>query len=583
MAVRLTITSIPIHILIEGRPELTKRLWDRFPAAKPLVLSSHISSSPVYFATTERGAEAADREPALYPLLGTLSLPNMEQRYPEMAATAKLALVEVVAIARKQFALRDDEPVRIAVAGSQGSLWLREHANVATLGSLLLEDDDEEEGGAALSALSLAAQNRRYVAHLWTALSEIRDRPEVEWLADVFNDLRPTLPCERRDLIDLADEARASMRAGRGTVPLLYTRRNGGPWKPYTEHLSKDKRAAERGRDPFRSTGQLIQQYRDDPSREGLDCVLVKVVPRPADGWNPCDNPIITTVDLQRARAAGISAILLDSKYGVVDLVDEIDTIDQAIAWQRGQMIASLDAVRSPLVDELHRIRTRLAPGAHSAALEFEVQLAGIETLRARFAELARKNPLAGTKRRRSLRQFQAFRRLHSFFRRFAWPRTPVRPSPDPVGDARPPEPRPVDLTTLSDRRLVRELYVTLSGINDTLERGALSGPLNVEASLPIVESLGHDLTIVMGMVNEWGRRIEIELRREALAPEGRVGWFHSRVRRVVTGIGSRGVRGFLKALEDHAALERLIATKNRHAELAAYPGRPDFPPIYRV
>jgi len=40
---------------------------------------------------------------------------------------------------------------------------------------------------------------------------------------------------------------------------------------------------------------------------------------------------------------------------------------------------------------------------------------------------------------------------------------------------------------------------------------------------------------------------------------------------------------GFFEAIDEHEALERLIAGKTHFAELAAYPGRADLPPVFRV
>jgi hypothetical protein len=141
------------------------------------------------------------------------------------------------------------------------------------------------------------------------------------WLADVFPELRPKARAPQYDRL-VADARRSLARAPVGNdglmlrrpaVPVIYARSGDSDWQRF-----KSGRAR-----PYTTTSKLIQEFRHarsaTPSLEG---VLIKVLPDDAADHNPLDPPMITTTQLDAARAAGLAAVLLDRRYGVVSLTD---------------------------------------------------------------------------------------------------------------------------------------------------------------------------------------------------------------------------------------------------------------------
>jgi hypothetical protein len=414
----------------------------------------------------------------------------------------------------------------------------------------------------------------------------------VEWLADAFPDLRPEMPCENRQFLEIAQMARRTIaedpafRKVQGFVPLLYTRRDSGDWKLFTGQWPEEHKAVERGRNPFRSTGQLIQQYRDFRGTAGLECVLVKVVANPPAATNPCDNPIITTVHLQQARDAGISAVLLDARHGVVDLVHEGEEfLASLIDWQREQFQASLRGALS-LGGDLKRMRSNLTVSAAAAARYFGTKLAQIDDIKQSLTEEITSQASGEERGKDRFFDFRVIRQLRKDFRPFEKGGVSAGRRHDPAGDHLQPVKPKLDITKLSDRKLVREIDVALREVANALDRGALDGKINPHAALKRAESLDHDLTRAIVYANEWQRRAEARQRRAALSAPGRL----SRLWGVISALrnrvtGSASAKSFFRAIERYAGLERTLeaAAEDLHAQYAAYPGRPDYPPVYRV
>ncbi|HVQ07892.1 MAG TPA: hypothetical protein VMS43_05615 [Allosphingosinicella sp.] len=586
---RLTDNATAPHILIEGRPDLTKRLWDQCEV-KPLVLSARVASSPIYFATREAAAASPDAEPAIYSFSGTALLPGMERHYPEIVRETKRALADIVALARERFDLRPTEKVRIAVAGSQGSLWLREHANVAMVGWLFPEAQDETDGAWALGRLGRAAQNRGFVKDLQAALQGL-EGVKVDWLTHAFPGLGGEPDAPRR-FHEVAARARKTLatdlnfRDMQGTAPLLYTRRDSGDWARFTGIWLQGEKETDRGRNPFLTTSQLIQQYRDYHSRDGLECVLVKVIANP-QAANPCDNPIITVAHLQQARDAGISAILLDAGHGVADLVTEgPDYLDDVIEWQREAMLKSLRETE-PLRRQLTKSRWRSYRSLNAGAAYFLAKIQDMYELR---AELKNAAAADGPFAKVDLSASNPFRRLQKDFRAFHTSEEPIPPKPDPAGDDLPPAPRPDDLDRVSNDMLVREIINALGHVASEIERDVLKGPVNAQAALKVVDSVDRDLILAVSYCNTLMERLQAKRHSRALLGGVRTLWSRLTGRAAAgdappdAGILA-GAGAFLRAMQMVAGLHRSLdaAGEDLHARLATYPDRPGYPPIYRV
>ena len=581
----MTDNSTAPHILIEGRPDLTKRLWDQCDV-KPLVLTARVASSPIYFATRDAIDASPDAEPSIYSFSGTALLPGMEEYYPQIVRETKRALADLVSLARARFGLGPGEEVRIAVAGSQGSLWLREHANVAMPGCLYPEEQNEADEAWAFRLLGRSAQNRAFVRHLQTALQNL-EGARLVWLAKAFPDLREK-SSPHEGFRDLAAKARTTLatdpafRDVKGAAPLLYTRDGPGDWVRFTKIWSKDGKDADRGRNPFLTTSQLIQQYRDYHAREGLECVLVKVIAN-AEAANPCDNPIITTAHLQQARDAGISAILLDDEHGVADLIVEgQDFVDGFVEWQREELRKTLQET-----EPLKKTYRNLAAAERYFLDRFQ-------EMYDLWNDVGNDVDAGGLAATVDPSTFNPFGKLRKDFRPFRASAESAPGKPDPAdGDRPPPAPRALD--QVPDDTLVREIITALEDIAGEVERDVLKRPVNAQVALKVIDSVRCDLAQVVTYIQALMGRVEAR-RGNALARILiRAGWLRRLWIRVTGRVGTddappegwipTSANAFLRAMQVIAGLQRTLdaADAQLPARLASYEGRQAYPPIYRV
>lgn len=284
------------HILIDGRPRLTARLYKRCKKRKPLVLSANpilLSAHPA-FRYVPRATQ----------LFGTYLIRAL---HDEAAWGFRADLRDFLDRARDHFKLRPSERLRVICAGSHGSLWHNDFTN--TGGHL------DPEGNAYLEE---ALHNREYANALYRALSAEKDLKFL-WLTDSFRLLPKDKSDYYRPVADLARQALESAELGHlcGAIPLLYSRPKGSgdPWQ-----LFRNEKSPKPMPRPSRMTDRLLRQYEASPQfREGHQCVLVKLLPRARARQNPLDNPIVSTSELQQAYLLDIDAVLLDRRHGVVD------------------------------------------------------------------------------------------------------------------------------------------------------------------------------------------------------------------------------------------------------------------------
>jgi hypothetical protein len=211
--------------------------------------------------------------------------------------------------ARRRFGIPFWQPVRVAYGGSHGNLC---HPML----TLSLQRD-------LADSVHEWEADRVFAARFFEALRSMKG-VEVQWLADGLKSIEqadfprvadpfPYIPAGPRGdtYRKLAVLARNALRGHPrfrqilGTVPLIYYETGSG-WNLFGD-----------GEAPT-ITRSLLRNFAASPFRR-CRSVLVKLVPEDDDRRNPCDNPIVNAAQLAMASAAGIEAILLDSRYGVTD------------------------------------------------------------------------------------------------------------------------------------------------------------------------------------------------------------------------------------------------------------------------
>lgn len=300
------------HILIEGRIQLTERLWKRCPWPQPLVLTTNPAVIPE-ISGFRRPYEDDLGNPLIHRFFGIFLIMRHLGVGVDWTDSAG-RLDSLLDLARDRFDLEID-PIRIVCVGSHESLWVQE-----LLGRAWLPEE------AVQMYLASLKRRREYAAALYDALSTMPCL-EFHWLADALPHLRPDL--ETDAFGDVARQARLALAQAtpRGELvratPLLYTRpRPDEPWQPF----SGASRAAS-GQGPFTTTSKLLDQYRRSQERKDAhECVLAKLLPDDGSRLNPCDSPIISSRQLLEAERAGIGAVLLDKQYGVIDRDYDLNT-----------------------------------------------------------------------------------------------------------------------------------------------------------------------------------------------------------------------------------------------------------------
>lgn len=330
LAGRLSIRNNAPHLLIEALPSLTSELVGseqtpfvisaRAIRSERLALSlvERIGRNSTYQPLDEEPFEEDDEEvPAEPPPLLTqihltyLIFECLELGESSLASRGRLD--ELLRLIRAHLSLGFDVPLRVACAGSHGSLWQHDRANVGS--NIYCEE--------AKDYLMKNWRKRKYVEDLHAALRTFSGL-EFSWLRDAYPVLgrwaaSSDASCPTR-YDSLARQARHDLRAKprlaemKGCVPLIYSRVSEG-WRLYGTGA----------RTPSRTTSRLLEQFAQvSPQRGGQESVLVKLLPEDVSDRNRFDNPIVLASQLEEAKHAGIQAVLLDSRYGVLhDDVDE--------------------------------------------------------------------------------------------------------------------------------------------------------------------------------------------------------------------------------------------------------------------
>ena len=395
--------SITPHVVIEGRPALTKWVWEQC-TTKPIILSSQPFRSPIL--------EFADQGVAdLFCFFGILCIPEVRELFPEFDFFARLT--SIFAVARERFQLGPDEPLNIVAAGSHGSLWTREHAGVGMLADPFEFEDErsrdapmidaaepilradpteaaetpeERRSARALELLFEAAENRSFVGHIRTTFDTVGG-VRLRWLRECFPGIGALAKTHDRALHEAAHYSREFLGSAYGArlgvaLPQIFVRQGDG-YKLFSRYDSHDEiESIRHSTNPLRTTHALLRQFGylrlkspedprfADPPSDGskveqrvatfdpeswIEACLTKVLPwQPIHGNpNPLDNPILGRHQWVAACQADISTVLMDKDCGVLDLLDTFrvltfeaggPSLDEAVTIIRGMFKMTIAA-----------------------------------------------------------------------------------------------------------------------------------------------------------------------------------------------------------------------------------------------
>lgn len=316
------------HVLIEGDVELTARLWEECaggvfvvpPERRPIVLSPNRRASKLRNALNGNDPKHEANGNYYVKHVDMLSLLRSYPRVDRRLRPAR-TITRALSWARREFRLEPDQPVSVSLVGSHSSLTNQIRTGLINIGAQI--DAERKRAYDKLIA-------RRGMALRLMETLKAFGNVEPVWLAEAFDSLGPTdeLPRELKEVVRIEKvRQRHDMIASTSheaaiqpAIPVIYTQCARDPeWKRF-EGLSWERpwlRAA-----PFASTGMLIEQFAEFARTEragepGLRAVLVKVLAE-KNRCNPLDAPMITTEQLGKAKAAGISAVLLDGDHGII-------------------------------------------------------------------------------------------------------------------------------------------------------------------------------------------------------------------------------------------------------------------------
>lgn len=310
----MTQTQAQPHILIAVDLPLTEAVYGRLDGGEPVILAVNplILPRPApSIGIFKRASWAAEGD--IYPL--SLDAHVLEGK---QWLTNLYCIGEAMESARQRFELPKGAPVVAAVAGNETTLWAaveQQDVQASLLFNRILLDEMILKGRAA--------------SFLGAVLEEI-DGLDLRYLANAVEGLTPT-PLGK-DYGDLVDEAR---RAVGSLQPTTKVRGSSGLLLkvPASPRIYVSTGAEWTLLPPAPSVGdpsatiRAIAAFREERRRQGrwLRGMLVNVLAEDLSLHSPADPPYITWSERSEATAAGIEAILLDARVGIVCPPDSRD------------------------------------------------------------------------------------------------------------------------------------------------------------------------------------------------------------------------------------------------------------------
>lgn len=306
-------TQVEPHILVGADPALTRLVWRQY-MERPFILALN-RSTLLLGDPRNRFGDLKVHQFLFERLVGHLFYGRPDQE-------AMIDIQGILGRVRQHFNLPEKSQLTTVVVGNHFSM-----ASALKVGDGL--------GSVSLERFFMKERMReRRLGCLVGAALERIEGVKLCWLSDVLGDMKPTDRTSEYD--SLVKDVRALLRSARATQlagapktllklptsPRIYVRNAGvpnaepGPWRPLE--------VTDRPRGPFSVSSFLIEQFliarfelidQDGPELEG---VLVKVLGSNLSRHSPADTPIITTSQRNEAKAAGLKAILLDARRGVV-------------------------------------------------------------------------------------------------------------------------------------------------------------------------------------------------------------------------------------------------------------------------
>jgi hypothetical protein len=300
------------HIVIDALPPLRKMLDAQIGRgeARPLLLTTRrLDIKPSFDPYDEESPPSWDdehRAQIFFPtrLIHAHAFQADRRRgprsgvYREEAQEAEDGLRGLLQEARDYFGLQAHEPLRIACAGGCEALH--------TLGV----SDRRPEEDAYLNK----TDSRRYALDLALAMKRLCPA-RFDWLRDAFPNAAVTPSHHGTGELPwrywwLARQSRQAVAPGGaspglpGTVPLIYYK-TGLNWRTFLNGSM--------------STGRLVRLFCAERPRGVRRSVLVLLASPDGGDEGRLDNPMVSRQELELAATAGIEAVLLDCKLGLLN------------------------------------------------------------------------------------------------------------------------------------------------------------------------------------------------------------------------------------------------------------------------
>lgn len=291
------------HILIGVHPALTKSSWERF-GRRPFVFEFTARTLWTLGRPIDRFGHEMICPLPVKEFIGHLCyhLPNDE---------ALIGVRTDLERARQHFRLDSGAPLRVAIAGNYSSM-----CRALSLDSLMGVDSLED------LFIQASLRDRKLACLVGSALEQIGGVELIRLPGNIAPDLR-SHDYDRvvTDVRSLCDERQGDQLAGGVQLKLpvqveIYWRRRGSEWRLLDAGGPQSP--------AYSDTEWLIQRFLEfkiDSAGNGgddVEGVLVKLLGTHPSRHSPADSPILTPLQHQAAQTAGISAILLDARHGIL-------------------------------------------------------------------------------------------------------------------------------------------------------------------------------------------------------------------------------------------------------------------------